>query len=272
MWDSILWQDIIEIIIISTTIYYSALWIKKDSSNNLFRYFFYFSLFYLASHTTGLQTINTLLFWYGPVLIIAFIIFHQETLQKNFITSQRNQSHEKITNTQWLDILISNSLLNMHHVKATTCIIERSHILDALLHTPFILNTPIQEELMSMLCQSKSYDQYKSIWLTSQGILKGVNTQWTHTKSAISTPDYKYSNSFFDLGQALVLTSKTDAIIFSLNPITRLFTLIIHDVVMQNLTAQQSLQLIKKNIETKHVHKEYINAKTLHYNSFKEIS
>lgn len=261
MWCQLLWRDVSEIFFFASVFYYSGSFLKKDSQHNLLGYAIAYALFAGLCYALALHSITSFLWWFSPTITILFITFHQETLQKNFICLVSAQPSKTPLNNDWLETLLSTCLLNVHQTRATSCIIEHRHQLQDLLETPFILNTPVVPELLTMLCTSESYDQDKSLWITSQGLMRGINTTWRHTKQYSLYTSAAHLHAGIAIDQALIVTSKTDALIFYLDPATRLFTLIIHDTVFKHIQAGHAKQLIKKHITYSGTTQEILHAK-----------
>jgi hypothetical protein len=249
MWHLFVWRDASEILFFTFIFYTSALWLKKDKQHNLLGYAVAYGFFVLLCYLLQLQTINSFLFLYSPVIMILFLLVHQDTLQKNFVASFAASSTPTQELSDWLEMLFSTCLSNIHQTKSTHCLIEHQDNLAPFLHNSFTLNTSVAQELLHILCTSDSYDDQKMIWLTTSGILKGINSSWNYAKSvAAPYPTAAKISTDITLEQAVAITTKTDAIFFCCQATTRLFTVVIGDTLFKKISAHHAQQIIKKHI------------------------
>lgn len=237
-------KDLLEISFFSGSIYYFCLWLKKDKRNNLLLHFFVYCTFFCLAHLFHLPTIAALLIYTCPIAIMLFILFHQELLQRNFITL----THAPIASTEvneWTEHLLRASLHAMNNNKQVICALEHHAQLQPFLEVPFYCNSPISQNILIHLIESNHYDQNKIIWCTSQGKLIAVNSQWK-----IKNDETWQSNAVHELcswkQDALLMTLKTDTIIFNADPKRRSFDAIIKGTLYENLAAHQLLLLLKK--------------------------
>jgi hypothetical protein len=239
-------KDVIEIIFFTSIIYVFCLWLKKDKSHNLLFYFFGYCIIFCFSALLNLSTIVTFLIYSAPIALIIFIIFHQELLQRNFITL----THMPITSLEtfdWPEHLIRASLHAINNNKQLICVIENQADLKPFLYTPIPCNTVLLQNLITILIDSTGFDQKKILWCNTQGKLVGINGEWQitahetwQTQSVNDLPTWKQD--------ALLMTLKTDTIIYKADPTKRAFDVVIKGTVYENLAAHQTLLLLKKHL------------------------
>ena len=123
------------------------------------------------------------------------------------------------------------------------------------LHVPFIIHAPLHTALLEVLINSDSYDQHKMVWIDAHGNLEGINAAWRHAlteeNNQESTVHFSENNLLED---ALLYTTKTDALIFTINPEVRTFTIITCGNQLHKVTAHHAYTTIQKyltNIDNK---------------------
>ena len=238
-------KDCIEILLCTTGVYYFSLWLKQDQQKNLLFSFYWYCAVLFGSYYTGLPTITLFLFITSPLAIILFILFHQELLQKNFIALASINAALAEQESDWLETVIRACLVAINNNKTIYGVIEHRDSLSSMLTTSVPLYTDVQKNVLTMALESASYDQEKMLWLTAHGKLLGINTHWN-----VSPADIITSRGIAMLllwqQEALFFTHKTDAIVFSINPTSRTFTLIAQGKIVEHINANHALNTIKK--------------------------
>lgn len=239
-------KDVIEIIFFTNVIYFFSLWLKKDTSHNLLIYFFSYCAMFCFATLLNLATVVTFLIYSAPIVLLLFIIFHQELLQRNFITLT-NTPIASFDIADWPEQLIRACLHAINNNKELICVIEHRADLRPFLKTPLLFNSPLAQNLLTLLIDSNGFDQQKVLWCNAQGKLVGINGEWQITanetwQSAIvnTLPAWKQD--------ALLMTLKTDTLIFRVDPSKRAFDVIIKGANYENLAAHQTLLLLKKHL------------------------
>lgn len=234
------WRDALEILFFTTIIYYFSLWLKKDRQKNLLGYFYAYCLVAFVAYHAQLSALTFLLAVTSPVMLMLFILMHQTTLQKNFIALRTITPAHKET-TDWLETLMRSCLIALNNNKEILCVLEHTDSLQDFLSTPLIFRTPLHEQLLDIIINSNSYTQERLLWITTGGILQGINAQWNtaHLSEAHVLSTWQDNALFF--------TSKTDALVFHLAPNSRLFTIIVHGKEFSTITSSQALIFIKKH-------------------------
>lgn len=239
-------KDTIEVLFFTSIIYVFCLWLKKDKSHNLLLHFFGYCALFCFSVLLNLATVVSFLLYSAPIVLILFIIFHQELLQRNFITL----THMPITSLEtndWHEHLIRACLHAINNNKQVICVVENHANLKPFLYAPIICNTPLMQNLVTFLIDSTGFDQKKILWCNAQGRLLGINGEWQ-----IAVHETWQNQSVHDLPtwqqDALLMTLKTDILVFKADPTKRAFDAVVKGIVYENLAAHQILMVLKKHI------------------------
>jgi hypothetical protein len=186
-----------------------------------------------------------LLFITCPFVILLFVILHQELLQKNFISLAAITTAHHEQENDWLETVIRACLIAINSNKTIYGVIENRDSLANMLTSIIPLYAQVQKNVLTMTFESASYDQEKLVWLSAQGKLLGINTYWNRGLSDIVVVNNATMLPVWQQ-EALFFTHKTDALVFSINPISRTFTLIVQGKVIENVSAAHALTTIKK--------------------------
>lgn len=269
----ITWYDGIEILFFSSLFYYLSLWLRKDRQKNLLWVFYGYCAVTLLAYNLNLPTMSLFLLLFSPAIIMLFIMVHQETLQRNFV-ALRHTIPAQAANHDWLEALIQTCLITINNNKTITCIIERNDSMHTFLHVPFVIHAPLQTALLEILVNCSSYDQHKMVWIDAQGNLEGINATWRH--EIVQNPDYmqgsltKTLSEKMSLENALAYTTKTDALIITITPETRTFTLIMQGNMSQKINARHAYATIKKYLAVMHTNNHQTKGKLYGTNSKKD--
>lgn len=243
------WRDGIEILFFWGTIYYFLRWLNYDKQKNLLVPVYLYWCLLLGAQVMGLYSISLIVLLTAPALIIFFIILHQETLQKNFI-ALKNISLEPITNTHWLEELMRSCLKALNNNKETICVIERTDRLADYITAPCMVNAELNAGIVDLLLENSSSLTPTMLWLNYYGKFIAINTELTIIHDEVwSSEELKNVHKWKQ--DAVILTSKTDAIIMRLSPTTRVFDLIMQGKIIEQLTAGQAYTLIQRSLSQK---------------------
>ncbi len=240
------WADLAEIIFFSSLVYTASSWLKKDRQKPLLLYFYAYCTLLLVSYYAQLSTMSTFLFWATPAACMLFILIHQETLQKNSIALKKHIPAKHAVQEDWIEPLFRSCLIALNKKNAPiSCVIEHTDSLHEFLVAQFPLQVPLQENLLDLLLASSSYDPSKLVWLSSSAQLCGINTHWKDVleKEWLSSEIVKLSTS---MQYAIFFATKTNAVIFSIVPETRMVDLVIQGKLYEKISAQHALMLLKK--------------------------
>ena len=240
-------KDILEILFFASIIYFFCLWLKKDTRHNLLLYFYTYCILFIFTYLGNFYTIHSFLFYASPIILILFIIFHQDVLQRNFITMTNKANTSPDNESDWIEALIRACLHGMNNHKQVICVIEHTADIGSFLQTPFIFKSPIAHSMLTLLIESNSFNQDQMVWCTTQGKLVGINCSWTfpdtvREKSTKQSDQWKHD--------ALLMTLKTDTIIFKADPAKRAFDIVIKGTLYDTIGAAQTLPFIKKYLSS----------------------
>lgn len=240
------WRDCLEILFFSVTVYRLIMWLEKDTKKSLISYFFgYFTTLGIA-YLMQLGSVCALMLIYAPVIMTLFIILHEHTIQRNFITPQHVTVPQNTKPSDWLGTIISISLHRMNEGKPIICILEHLDNIAHYVKTPFYIDTSLQTELLMPLIHDASYKDDTMIWITSHGSLRGINTWWRN--SSLETE----IDTNMHLDYALALTSRSDCLLFYTNPTTRTFSVVARGTLFEKLPVELAVNMIKQHVVSPH--------------------
>lgn len=239
-------KDLIEILFFSAIIYYFCTWLKKDSRHNLLGYFFGYYATLCCSYFLNFAGITIFLLYSLPIALVLFIIFHQELIQRNFVTLRKAPLVIQ-PNEQWCQELIRSMLYAINNNKDILCVIEHLHDLKPFLSSCMLFNGPILQNTLELIIESPYFDAQKIVWCSSQGTLIAVNSDLN------SVPDQSWYSESAKTAQgwqqdALIITLKTDAIAIQTNASKRCFDAIIKGTLHENVSAPALVQLIMNHV------------------------
>lgn len=240
------WRDVIEIIFFSTLFYGIITWLSHDLHHKLLLFFFASCACIVLSYALDLTTINSFLVLYMPSLSMLAILIHQRTLQKNFISLRARPAITGQASYAWIDDLIRVMLRAMSKNKPVSCIIERTDTLDDLVHAQLTISCQLTAAHLTTLEESSLYQHKKSMWITRNGMLRGLNSTVPHHDTFTENSD---TTDHVDL---LFLCSTTDAVVISSNPQTRTFTIMVGGKIASSLSAPQAQRSIHSLINPTH--------------------
>lgn len=240
------WQDYIEIICYALVIYSFSWWLQKDTQKNLVVPFYGYCVALCASHLLGFFTIHFLLIYAAPFAFMLFILFHQQTLQKNFITSTKQTNLER-AHQDWIEVIMQGCLHAINTNKPIHLCIEQGDMIQSYLQTPLLMNVALEISLLELLLDSARFDASKMIVIERSGYLKSINASW-HTTAT----DVVIDEGDLDAWQkyCLAITHKTDALFIQITPENRLFTLIMQGTILEHIPAATLVTILKSSLYT----------------------
>ena len=243
------WRNTIEIFFFSALIYFFSIWLKKDRQKNLLPYFYVYSSITLMAHYAQLTTINYFMFLFAPIASMVLILLHQETLQRNFV-ALRNISPARYIISEWPEELIRSCLVAINSNKKIYCVLENRDSIADFIQSPLILNANLKQTLVKILHENPFFDQKKMLWINTQGKLIAINAEY---KKEIVLKSWKQN--------AILLSSKTDALFLKITPTQRTFEIIFDGKIIDNVKANNALNIIRKYASSKFFIKESSLAK-----------
>ncbi len=240
------WQDVLEILAISAGIYGFTAWLSQDNQKKLTGKFLALTGAVITAQFLELPTLSTLTIALYPTMLMLFILVHQTSLQKNFISLKNLQSPELLTQTNWLQTLLRSSLIAINQHQSIYCLIEGKDTINEFINIPFIIKSRLQPEFLDLLVCSSSYDMQKMIWVNRSGILLGVNTSWRPTAQITV-----HNIDVLELWRqnCLLFTTKTDLLAFHIEPTKRTFEIISQGKSSGLLPIDQGIKLLQQSLQ-----------------------
>jgi len=235
-------KDYLEILFFSTVIYYFSIWLAKDTHKNLLLYFYGYCTLIATAHTAQLSSITFFLAFFAPVILVCFIIMHETTLQKNYVTL-RNTIAPKKEGRDWVEHLVRLCLQSMNENQSLTCLIEQSDNVRSML-TAMHLEVDLHTGILEMLIKAPAFDSEKIILVDAYGSLIGINAQWKHLVEPAFIRDNAKKLDHFKQ-DALLHTTKTDAVIFRSDPVNHTFDIITGGTLFESINAHRLLTSLK---------------------------
>ena len=234
------WRDCLEILLLAGIIYLFVRWLAQDTQKNLTAWFYGYCGLVFGAYYCGLTTLYLMFCIATPVVILFFMVMHQHILQKNFITLT-SLSPRAQPASHWLEALVQGCLHALNKNREIFCIIERTDALDLFLSTNAVFNADITQELLEILTK---HDGSLTLWVNHAGKLHALNPVWRGTADEIwVSNDVKALHTWKQ--NALLMTSKSNAIMFTISPTTRLCTIIMEGKMINDLSAHHAFALLK---------------------------
>ena len=237
------WQDAFEILLISCLVYYLSRWLAQDKQKPLLSVFYGYCSALLIAEYANLTTISTLLLLFLPIACTVFLIIHQNTLQKNFVTLHALTPSQK-PSANWIESLVRAGLTAASDNKSFTCIIEKKQALETLIRSQHSIAAPLSLELLRLVGTSSLYLPEQMLWIDGHARLHAFNATW-QKNSVTEWLSQEVQEQEPWLRDALFFTSKTDALFIKLIPETRTFTLIAQGKIIQKALAQHAFSTIR---------------------------
>lgn len=243
------WHDLFEIIIFSWAAYTIIRWLSQDSSPRLLTSFYLLcGLFFVSWHLsiTGLTIAFALAL---PVIAPLFVILHQKTLQQHFITLKSIKTAPEKPEV-WLEELIQASLRALNINRHLICIIERYDSLASLLSLKLLLQAPINRPLLDILIKNESPEEPLTLLVHQTGKITALNpTLKMYEHEAWVSDEVKILERWKQ--DAILITEKSDAIVFVVSHETRLFDLVIEGKCIDHLSANATFSCITQYMNRK---------------------
>lgn len=236
----------IEIFCLSTFFYWFSLWLKKDSKKNLVWYFYSYCFVFLLAELTSLSVVHSFMLYATPLVLIILVIVHEDLLQRNFISLQKN-TDTILNNSTTLDEIVRAALYAFNKNKNFLLILENRSDLTSFIQTDHVFNADLNQSSLIILMESNIFDDGKYLWCTTNGKIKAINAQWKIHKSEVNAALVDSNHWKHD---ALLITTKMDTSVIRGDAQSRLFDLIISGKIQERLSAHQLLQLIRMHTST----------------------
>lgn len=237
------WQDGIEILLISGFFYYISRWLSQDKQKPLLAIFYGYCSLLLIADYAQLTTISTLLLLFLPILCAIFLIIHQTTLQKNFISLHAITPLQK-PSIDWIQTLLRAALTTASDNKTFTCIIEKKQALESIITSGNVIAAPLSPELLRLISSSSMYNSTQMLWIDAHARIHAFNAVW-QKNSITQWLSQEVQEQEPWLRDALFFTTKTDALFIKLSPETRTFTVIANGKIIEKALAQHVFRTIR---------------------------
>lgn len=239
------WRDFIEIVCFSTIVYTFLRWLKQDKQKNLVIVFYGYAAFAVCAYFGNFLTLNYLLMSYLPIAIVIFIILHQELLQKNFVTLQRLKTDDITDN--WFDEFTRACLSALNTNKEIICVIERNDSLKNLITTQFVFHADFKKDIFDIVLEKQVHSSQYFMWLNQEGKIVAINARWNlQLDEQWVTPEAQSIHKWKQDG--IFISSKTDALIFKITPLTRTFDVIFGGKLREEISANQAFTILQRQL------------------------
>lgn len=240
------WRDCVEIMILATIIYKATRWLSRDKTLAPLSFFYGYCLLLIGTYYLNLSVVNTVLLFASPVCLVLMIVMHQYSLQKNVIAYKSiKPAYEE--QYDWADELMRACLNALNKNKDIVCLIERSDALKDVLEAPYYLNADLRKHVLELLFEHLPDRVPTMIWVHACGKVVAINARCVADKDAIVFDDTAAEIPLWKQ-DALLLTQKTDALLFHIAPANRLFDVFIKGKVVEGLTAVHALTLLRHQL------------------------
>jgi hypothetical protein len=244
------WQDCAEIMLVSLGIYYGVIWLATDKQTALMFFFYGYISAAIACYHLGLTTLSLILIVLFPVITPIFFLIHAQTLQKNFVTLKKYTPQLLSTHKEWVPSFMRSSLLAINQGIPVYAVLEKNDALSPFLRCQVPIQAPVQQDLLELIMASPVYHPEAMVWLTTSGTIIGANTHWNYELDEAWLTRSVQALALWQQ-QALWLTAKTDALIFQIEPTTRLSTIIMQGKLIEHLRLEHAMTLLHRHIEIK---------------------
>ncbi len=252
------WNDLFEISVITLGIYYGSRWLATDKRTHLLPAFYGYALLFITSYYLHTHTLTMLAMCSFPIIATIFFLVHQQTLQKNFIALKKS-FNEHATSGEWLSSFMRSCLIVINQKNPIFVLFERKDNLDSFVHSKLPVNTTTQQELLDALMASTAYHPQTMIWVTSNGLLKGLNSEWqVELDQTWLSVDIKKLDSWKQ--HALFITAKTDALLLHIEPTSRQCTIITQGKAVERLRLEQAMTMLNNYVGANIVKGEFFHA------------
>src|SRR3990167_1779212 len=239
------WTDIIEILVLSTFIFYFSCWLKKDHQKKLLPTFYGICLLFITTHYLHLTTLSSFIFSFSPALITIFILLHQKVIQKNFVAA-KNLKPINLQKLDWVQSLVKTLLSAVDSKKEVQCLIECKDLAEEFAKPGIIVNTIIQKDILDYLIDSSQFNTNKFLWINQEGLIKAINSEWNLPEEPVLLEEKKLSEWEKN---SIKISSKLDVITLKTCSITRTFSIIAQGKIIENIFTDKAINLIQQFIK-----------------------
>jgi hypothetical protein len=241
------WRDGIEILFFAAVVYYFCRWLVQGHNTRLLYGFYLYCCIITCSYYGGFSTVGTFLVLTTPIIAILFIIFHQHSLQRNFI-APHIITPPKEPVADWLGTLMQTLLYAMNCTRKIIVFIECSFDTKLFLKDGFMVNAPFQKSLFDLLINNFPIEQHVILLINQSGKMRSIGNSFAITLEKSWIHESAQSLEHWQQ-QALFITEKTDALVLHVSPQTRLCTVIMQNKIVEHMDSTHAINLIRQTLE-----------------------
>lgn len=241
------WHDIVEIVLCITTCYYITAWLHQDKQSRLLTTAYSYCALLFVSYALPLPTIYIALLTFAPLVVAVLLMLHKESLQKSFVALHRITPATK-QHHNWIQDCIQTALISMNNETSIALVIEKHQALDTFIKTEYPLHTSFCASIGTLLLEHKQPAE-SFLWLSNDGTLCGYDCTFLLT-SIDAWFAQEAQNQDLWVQQALVFSSKTDALFIRTDPASRTFTIITQGIKKDYVSAGKTLEQITAHTGT----------------------
>ena len=248
------WSDFIEILVLSSFIFYFSRWLQKDRQKKLLPIFYSLCLLFIFTDFFGLMTLSNFLLSFSPVFIMLFILLHQNSLQKNFIAT-KNITPAHLQKLDWVSELVKALLTAADSKKEVCCLIECSDSVYNFIEPNLLINTKIEKNILEFLIDSAQFDKEKFIWINRDGSIKSVNTDWNLPENLIVLEGDTQKFNLWEK-DSVKITTKLDVLTIKSSSSNRTFKIIAQGKILEDVFTDKAINIIEQFIKKSSLREE----------------
>lgn len=238
--------DLLEIALITGIIYRFCCWLKRDRNNFLLGYFYIACALFLFAFTLNLHAILEFYRTTWPILVLLFIVVHQKSLQQNYVAARTIEPVKTLADTQWIHLMMRAAFKALQRKKNIIFIIQGKQHLEEFITKTLVMHSPITQQTLDMIIESTIIDDHTIMLLNQAGTLIAFNGQWLTTDTLTIT--HETNTLTTQQKQALMWTSKTDALVFFAEQESKRITILAQGTIVNDLTNSQAELVISQYI------------------------
>ncbi|MBI2345205.1 hypothetical protein HYV10_04025 [Candidatus Dependentiae bacterium] len=243
------YQNYLEVIILSLCTYKVLCWLQSDHTKPMILYVYLYSGLMIFSQLINAITLFWVLIICSPIAAIICVIAHQKNIQKYFAWKNLHRfENSTLPDQQWIENLTRSILLAAHHKKNIFCIIQKKDYILHFIQAPYKMELPIQKNVLDLILASPLIENPSIILVTEFGTLQYVNAIWSDKILEYMMIFAEHDSLQHCKEAANILSRRTDAIIWHINPNNQECSIWYQDTYIKNISVDQTLTLLKKLI------------------------
>jgi uncharacterized membrane protein len=247
------WYECVEIVSFITLMWSILRWLNRDIDAPLIIWACMSWGIAALSWIAGFEAITLLCVYIAPIAIVTFMLFHKETLQRNYLVSPSISEARDIPH--FIEEMVRYMLYNFNRDVSSYWIIEHENALEGIVTSQQTLHAPLRATLMDLIITSHRRSETLRLWVTSLNKIVGLNPEIEiHWEEHLMSPEYMKLP--LEIQKALILTMKTDAIIIYAHSSTRTCTLIAQGKYTERIAPQMLIETITKLLQATHKKEE----------------